>query len=64
MPSGVLKLLNQLAAAQAAPPAWDLAVSYFTSHGFSRVNYGLTRFRKDKSLGPVEDTAYAPFLTH
>jgi len=49
-----------LAIAQAAdiPVAWNLATPRFREFGFSRVNYGLTRFRSDAWMGDPEDAVY------
>lgn len=54
----VLGLLNRIAAASSVDAVWDLAVSQFRRHGFSRVNYGYTRFRNASSMGNTDDALY------
>lgn len=53
-------LLLRIAEAQTADTVWKLATDYFRSLGFSRVNYGFTRFLQANSIG---DPADAFFLT-
>jgi DNA-binding CsgD family transcriptional regulator len=55
-----LKLITKIAEAQSAEAAWAHATGYFAGLGFSRVNYGFTRFHHDKTIGDPED---ALFLT-
>lgn len=54
----VLDLLNRIAEARDAVAAWDLAVNLFRERGFSRANYGLTRFRLASSIGDPDDAIY------
>jgi DNA-binding CsgD family transcriptional regulator len=58
--TNVVRLITQIAEAQSIASAWGLATGYFSHLGFSRVNYGFTRFRHDKTIGDPED---ALFLT-
>ncbi len=58
--SEVLPLLARIADAVAVRPVWDAATGYFAGLGFSRVNYGFTRFASERSIGNPED---AVFLT-
>jgi DNA-binding CsgD family transcriptional regulator len=53
-----LKLLSEIAQAQTIEKVWDLVVQEFTPLGFSRLNYGLTRFRFENSIGDPEDALY------
>lgn len=56
----VLTLLAQIAEGRSVKEVWDLAASYFASHGFERCNYGFTRFRGHSNVGDPDD---AMFLT-
>jgi DNA-binding CsgD family transcriptional regulator len=56
--SEVLQLLNRIARETNVSTVWELAVGYFASHGFSRANYGLTRFRVAGSIGDPDDAIY------
>ncbi|MGA0538953.1 helix-turn-helix transcriptional regulator [Neotabrizicola sp. VNH66] len=56
----VLGLLCRIAEAQSIDAAWDLATGHFRSMGFSRINYGFTRFRHQRTIGDPDD---ALFLT-
>ncbi len=58
--SEVLPLLARIAEATAVRPVWDAATGYFAGLGFSRVNYGFTRFLTERTIGNPED---AVFLT-
>lgn len=55
-----MPLNRLLAIAQAATiaEAWDIATPRFRELGFSRVNYGLTRFRSEAWMGDPEDAVY------
>ena len=55
---GVLTLLSRIAEATAVGPVWQAATGYFASIGFSRVNYGYTRFLNDKTIGNPEDVVF------
>lgn len=55
-----LPLITRIAEAQSVDEAWTLATGYFARLGFSRVNFGFTRFRHDKTIGDPDD---ALFLT-
>lgn len=50
--------LVQIAEADTAETAWDLAVAYFTGLGLSRVNYGFTRFRSLRTIGDPDDVLF------
>ena len=56
--SDVLDQLNRIAAAPSVATVWQLAVAHFSRHGFSRVNYGMTRFRKAGGIGNPDDAVY------
>jgi LuxR family transcriptional regulator len=56
--SDVLRLLNRIACENSVGAVWDLAVGYFAAQGFSRANYGLTRFRVAGSIGDPDDAIY------
>ena len=56
----ILSLLTKIAESTDAGRAWTLAVDQFARFGFSRVNYGFTRFRSFRSIGDPDD---AMFLT-
>jgi DNA-binding CsgD family transcriptional regulator len=56
----ILALIIKIAQAQSIEAAWALGTGYFAGLGFSRVNYGFTRFRHDKTIGDPDD---ALFLT-
>jgi len=54
----VLELLNRIAATGTIDAAWELATRHFAGLGFSRVNYGFTRFRHAKTIGDPEDALF------
>ena len=56
----ILSLLTQIAQSTAVDRVWTLAAFQFKAFGFSRVNYGFTRFRSNRSIGDPDD---AMFLT-
>ena len=56
--SGVLALLGRIATASAVEQIWDLTVSYLRPLGFSRLNYGFTRFRYDRGIGDPDDVLF------
>lgn len=56
----VLGLLIRIAEAQSIDEVWSLATGHFATLGFSRVNYGFTRFRHLRTIGDPDD---ALFLT-
>ena len=60
MSDTILALLNRIAAASSIDEAWERATGYYASLGFSRANYGFTRFKHLKTIGDPED---ALFLT-
>lgn len=53
-----LKLLGEIAHAETIEEVWDKVVHYITPLGFSRLNYGLTRFRFENSIGDPDDALY------
>jgi DNA-binding CsgD family transcriptional regulator len=55
-----LDLICRIAEARSIDEAWGTATAWFRDLGFSRVNYGFTRFRHDKTIGDPDD---ALFLT-
>lgn len=54
----VLDLLIRIAEAGAAGAVWDAAAGFYGECGFSRANYGFTRFRYDRSIGNPDDVVY------
>lgn len=56
----ILSLMIRVAEAESATAVWDLASGQFRAWGFSRANYGFTRFKSDRSIGDPDD---ALFLT-
>jgi LuxR family transcriptional regulator len=58
--SGVTPLLVRIAEAATIGAVWDAATGFFAGLGFSRANYGYTRFLTPRSIGDPDD---ALFLT-
>lgn len=56
--SEVLSLLSQLAGGKSSAEVWDLAARHFAALGFSRVNYGFTRFHSGSSVGDPDDAMF------
>jgi DNA-binding CsgD family transcriptional regulator len=56
--SGVLALLGRIAAAPSVEVIWELATSHLCPLGFSRLNYGFTKFRYDRSIGDPDDVLF------
>jgi LuxR family transcriptional regulator len=54
----ILTLLNRIAAAPSIDEAWETATAYFAGLGFSRANYGFTRFRHLKTIGDPDDALF------
>lgn len=54
----VLDLLGRIARAERIDQAWSIAGEYFAPLGFARLNYGLTRFRNEMSIGDPEDALF------
>ncbi len=53
-----LGLINRIAAAGDVENDWSLATQRFAAAGFARANYGLTRFRSERSYGDVHDALF------
>lgn len=53
--TAVLQLLSRIAEARSVQDVWDLATSHFKPLGFSRMNYGFTRFLHERSVGNPDD---------
>ncbi len=53
-----LKLLTAIATAETTEDVWHIVSRYLATLGFSRLNYGLTRFRFESSIGNPEDALY------
>ncbi|MBL4917248.1 helix-turn-helix transcriptional regulator [Szabonella alba] len=53
-----LTRLNDIANSATLDEAWAAATPRFAELGFARVNYGLTRFRLDWSVGDPDDAIY------
>lgn len=58
--TAVLPLLTRIAEATSVDQVWEIATGFFRPFGFSRINYGFTRFLHDRSVGDPDD---AIFLT-
>lgn len=58
--SEVFSLLSRLAEGKSVAEVWDQAAGYFADLGFSRCNYGFTRFHGTRNFGDPDD---ALFLT-
>lgn len=56
----LLSLLTRIAEADTTTAVWNIAIGRFRTWGFSRVNYGFTRFKSARSIGDPDD---ALFLT-
>jgi LuxR family transcriptional regulator len=56
--TALLSLLNRIATSSRIDEAWDLATAHFRQLGFSRVNYGFTRFRHLKTIGDPDDALF------
>lgn len=56
--SEILAILNRIASATTIDGVWEQAVALFRNRGFSRVNYGFTRFRNAHSIGHTDDVLY------
>jgi DNA-binding CsgD family transcriptional regulator len=54
----ILSLITRIAEARRVEAVWDLAIGHFRAFGFSRVNYGFTRFRHNRSIGDPDDAVY------
>ena len=53
-----MKLLERISLATSVDETWTIAATYFRALGFARINYGLTRFRSERSLGDPDDAVY------
>lgn len=58
--TAVLPLLARIAEAKSVDEVWGLAADFFKPLGFSRINYGFTRYLHERSVGDPDD---AIFLT-
>lgn len=58
--TAVLPLVSRMAEAETVEDVWKLASGFFASLGFSRANYGFTRFLHLRNVGDPDD---AIFLT-
>ena len=56
--SEVLQLLGRIAQADSIDAAWQPVCAHFAGLGFRRLNYGLTRFRTERSIGDPDDALY------
>jgi DNA-binding CsgD family transcriptional regulator len=54
----VLQILGRIAQADSIDAAWEPACAHFAALGFGRLNYGLTRFRTERSIGDPDDALY------
>ncbi|MGQ0566402.1 MAG: helix-turn-helix transcriptional regulator [Gemmobacter sp.] len=53
-----LQLLGRIAGADCVDAVWAPASAYFADLGFRRLNYGLTRFRTERSIGDPDDALF------
>ena len=53
-----LKLLSDIALAETTEDVWEKVVHALAPLGFSRLSYGLTRFRFENSIGNPDDALY------
>lgn len=58
--TAVLPMMSRMAEAATVDEVWGLATGFFASLGFSRANYGFTRFLHMRNVGDPDD---AVFLT-
>jgi DNA-binding CsgD family transcriptional regulator len=56
--TSILPLLNRIAAASSIDDVWALATGYYAALGFSRANYGFTRFKHLKTIGDPDDALF------
>lgn len=56
--SDALALIGRIATASTVHEIWDLAAGYIAPLGFSRLNYGFTKFRYDRSIGDPDDVLF------
>ncbi|MFN3970700.1 MAG: helix-turn-helix transcriptional regulator [Gemmobacter sp.] len=54
----VLDLLGRIARADRIEDVWRPVADHFAPMGFARLNYGLTRFRMEASIGDPEDALF------
>jgi DNA-binding CsgD family transcriptional regulator len=54
----LLSLLNRIASSSSIDEAWSYASQHFREMGFSRINYGFTRFRHLKTIGDPDDALF------
>ncbi|MGL4321090.1 MAG: helix-turn-helix transcriptional regulator [Paracoccaceae bacterium] len=54
----LLPLLSRIASCKRIEDVWSLSAGYFRTFGFSRANYGYTRFRHDRSIGDPDDAIF------
>lgn len=54
----VLDLLGRIAQERTVDAVWSLAAAHFRDLGFARLNYGLTRYRTERSIGDPDDALY------
>ncbi len=53
-----LSVINRIAAAKTVECAWNRTVQALGKFGFERVNYGYTRYRVGRSIGPADDAFF------
>lgn len=53
-----LKLLRDIAQANTADAVWAIVAQAFAPLGFSRLSYGLTRFRFENAIGDPDDALF------
>jgi DNA-binding CsgD family transcriptional regulator len=56
--TAIYPLLLRIAQSGSVAEVWEQTTGYFAALGFSRVNYGYTRFRSDRSIGDPDDALY------
>lgn len=54
----VVRLIVAVTTAETAAKSWTLATGFFAGLGLSRVNYGFTKFRDQRSYGDPDDAMF------
>ncbi|NBO21024.1 MAG: LuxR family transcriptional regulator [Rhodobacteraceae bacterium] len=54
----VYRLISTIAEATSVDTAWSLASGFISQFGFSRINYGIARFRDKSAVGDLDASLY------
>lgn len=54
----IFELLIRIAEAENISSIWTAATGFYAACGFSRANYGYTRFKSERSIGNPDDALY------